>query len=258
MIRAHLLRWRPRQPAQRTDSTPRRLPSGAASHLDPSHRSSPHFFSDRLPERQIERCCLSGSAPPGARRRSRRPGSPPIRARASRRALDPERGGPLVDRVMIGVLDGPARLLVSRHRRGLRARLLGLGAGIVWILEARGIDQDLCWLGFAAGAPLWLLPLGSLGHLVLLDSSFDTNATARSEPGPPQQVPPSEEAAPVKAARGRHAWGSELRRRCWPFGRKVRAGAHRGDDVREQLRAEVRRDLNRVDIGLHVVEVLQA
>jgi rhodanese-related sulfurtransferase len=40
MIRAHLLRWRPRQPAQRTESTPRRLPSGAASQLDPSHRSS--------------------------------------------------------------------------------------------------------------------------------------------------------------------------------------------------------------------------
>jgi hypothetical protein len=32
--KAHLLRWRPRQPAQRTESTPRRLPSGAASHLD--------------------------------------------------------------------------------------------------------------------------------------------------------------------------------------------------------------------------------
>ena len=38
--RAHLLRWRPRQPAQRTESTPRRLPSGAASQLDPSPRSS--------------------------------------------------------------------------------------------------------------------------------------------------------------------------------------------------------------------------
>ena len=35
-----LLRWRPRQRAQRTESTPRRLPSGAASQLDPSHRSS--------------------------------------------------------------------------------------------------------------------------------------------------------------------------------------------------------------------------
>src|SRR6185369_13144038 len=41
MIRAHLWRYGvPRQPAQRTESTPRRLPSGAASHLDPSHRSS--------------------------------------------------------------------------------------------------------------------------------------------------------------------------------------------------------------------------
>src|SRR6185369_10922091 len=61
MTTAHLLRWRPRQPAQvgraeaggeasesgnpgererATASTPRRLPSGAASQLDPSHRSS--------------------------------------------------------------------------------------------------------------------------------------------------------------------------------------------------------------------------
>ena len=47
MRRAHLLRWRPRQPAQRTESTPRRLPSGAASQLDPSHRSS-RRLSDRL------------------------------------------------------------------------------------------------------------------------------------------------------------------------------------------------------------------
>ena len=40
-IRAHLRRYGvPRQPAQRTASTPRRLPSGAASHLDPSPRSS--------------------------------------------------------------------------------------------------------------------------------------------------------------------------------------------------------------------------
>ena len=35
-IRAHLLRWRPRQHAQRRETTPRVLPSGAASHLDPS------------------------------------------------------------------------------------------------------------------------------------------------------------------------------------------------------------------------------
>ena len=40
MIRAHQLRWRPRQPAQRTESTPRRLPSGAASQLNPAHPSS--------------------------------------------------------------------------------------------------------------------------------------------------------------------------------------------------------------------------
>src|SRR6266545_1671091 len=37
-IRGHLLRWRRRQPAQRTESTPRWLPSGAASHLTPSRR----------------------------------------------------------------------------------------------------------------------------------------------------------------------------------------------------------------------------
>src|SRR5207245_2025338 len=37
MIRAHLLRWRPRRHAQRTSSTPRVPPSGAASQLDPSH-----------------------------------------------------------------------------------------------------------------------------------------------------------------------------------------------------------------------------
>src|ERR1700675_4766747 len=40
MIRAHLLRWRPRPHAQRTVSMPRGRPSGAASQLDPSHRSS--------------------------------------------------------------------------------------------------------------------------------------------------------------------------------------------------------------------------
>ena len=40
MIRAHLLRRRPRPHAQRTESTPRVRPSGAASQLDPSHRSS--------------------------------------------------------------------------------------------------------------------------------------------------------------------------------------------------------------------------
>ena len=40
MIRAHLLRWRPRQTAQRRESTPRRLPSGAAAKLDPSNRTS--------------------------------------------------------------------------------------------------------------------------------------------------------------------------------------------------------------------------
>ncbi len=36
--RAHLLRWRPRPHARRTESTPRVRPSGAASHLDPLER----------------------------------------------------------------------------------------------------------------------------------------------------------------------------------------------------------------------------
>src|SRR5206468_7939261 len=39
-------RWRPRPHAQRTGSTPRVRPSGAALQLDPSHRSSPERFSD--------------------------------------------------------------------------------------------------------------------------------------------------------------------------------------------------------------------
>ena len=37
-IRAHLLRWRPRPRAQRTESTPRPRSSGAASQLDPSRQ----------------------------------------------------------------------------------------------------------------------------------------------------------------------------------------------------------------------------
>src|SRR5712692_399401 len=39
--RAHLLRWRPRQQVQRTESTPHLLPSGAASHLNPFERPAP-------------------------------------------------------------------------------------------------------------------------------------------------------------------------------------------------------------------------
>ena len=41
-IRAHLLRWRRRPPAQRTESTPRGLPSGAASQL--THSRHPTKF----------------------------------------------------------------------------------------------------------------------------------------------------------------------------------------------------------------------
>src|SRR5712691_7934085 len=37
-IRGHLLRWRPRQQVQRTESTPHLLPSGAASQLTPSRQ----------------------------------------------------------------------------------------------------------------------------------------------------------------------------------------------------------------------------
>ena len=39
LIKAHLLRWRPRQHAQRRATTPRVLPSGAASHLDLSEHA---------------------------------------------------------------------------------------------------------------------------------------------------------------------------------------------------------------------------
>src|SRR5713226_1110701 len=39
-IRAHWLRWRPRQQVQRTGSTPHLLPSGAASPLDASRQSA--------------------------------------------------------------------------------------------------------------------------------------------------------------------------------------------------------------------------
>ena len=68
-----LLRWRPRQPGQRTESTPRRLPSGAASQLDPSHRSSPAF--SRQAPRLSKGASTSLRAFPrkcGLRRQSRR------------------------------------------------------------------------------------------------------------------------------------------------------------------------------------------
>src|SRR4029077_3513420 len=63
-IRAHLLRWRPRQPAQRTASTPRRLPSGAASQLDPSPRAS-CVFSDRLLDQEIREKEVQSTHPDG-------------------------------------------------------------------------------------------------------------------------------------------------------------------------------------------------
>ena len=55
-IRAHLLRWRPRPHAQRTGSTPRVRPSGAALQLDPSRRSGPATIRAHL-------CPEGGSAP---------------------------------------------------------------------------------------------------------------------------------------------------------------------------------------------------
>jgi sulfur-oxidizing protein SoxX len=84
MRRAHLRRYGvPRQPAQRGSltlagtsvsarlasgcgspvlSTPRRLPSGAASQLDPSHRSSRHFSGTLLAAAILAACCLVGVA----------------------------------------------------------------------------------------------------------------------------------------------------------------------------------------------------
>ena len=52
-------RWRPRPDAQRTESTPRVRPSGAASQLDPSHRSD--RFLRQVPRLAKERtpCCES-------------------------------------------------------------------------------------------------------------------------------------------------------------------------------------------------------
>src|SRR5881397_391267 len=64
--KAHLLRWRPRSHAQRTESTPRVRPSGAASQLTPSRhpaRSSVAWKCRRLkahllrwrPRQQVQR-----------------------------------------------------------------------------------------------------------------------------------------------------------------------------------------------------------
>src|SRR5687767_5599289 len=58
MIRAQLLRWRPRPHAQRTESTPRVRPSGAASQLDPSPRSS-----QVSPKRMLKASCSSRKFP---------------------------------------------------------------------------------------------------------------------------------------------------------------------------------------------------
>src|SRR5678815_2557825 len=73
MIRAHLLRWRPRPHAQRRATTPRVRPSGAASQLDPSHRSS-RFTPTRLQVRIYgEPVTPSAATRPPARRSALRP-----------------------------------------------------------------------------------------------------------------------------------------------------------------------------------------
>ena len=59
MRRVHLLRWRPRPGAQRRETTPRARASGAASQLNPSHRSSRHF-SDSFLDRQAPSLHVSG------------------------------------------------------------------------------------------------------------------------------------------------------------------------------------------------------
>src|SRR6266849_2021244 len=77
MIRAHLRRWRPRPHAQRTGSTPRVRPSGAALQLDPSHRSSPTFSDSLLaPGRRASPCPSWLATRPGAAAPNR-PGTPP-------------------------------------------------------------------------------------------------------------------------------------------------------------------------------------
>src|SRR5215472_1645726 len=57
--RAHLLRWRPRPHAQRTGSTPRAWPSGAASHLSPFEQPARLTAS---PVRRAERLLQDGGA----------------------------------------------------------------------------------------------------------------------------------------------------------------------------------------------------
>jgi hypothetical protein len=64
-IRGHLLRWRPRLRAQRTGSTPRPQPSGAASHLTPS-RQPANSISVRPDCPTLERRSPA-KAPPGAK-----------------------------------------------------------------------------------------------------------------------------------------------------------------------------------------------
>ena len=56
LIRAHLLRWRPRPGAQRTASTPRVRPSGAASQLDPSQHPAPFSAAPEEASQAHDRC----------------------------------------------------------------------------------------------------------------------------------------------------------------------------------------------------------
>ena len=83
MIRAHLLRWRPRPGAQRRETTPRARPSGAASQLDPSRRSP---FVRQAPRAMIRAHLLRWRPRPGAQRRETTPRARPSGAASQ---LDP-------------------------------------------------------------------------------------------------------------------------------------------------------------------------
>ena len=149
-IRAHLLRWRRRQPAQRTESTPRGLPSGAASQLTPSrrptrsraHRTSTPFARERMaegvgfePTVQLPVHGISSAAPSATR--------PPLRAspallkvRIWRRGEDLNpRGTCAPIRFRVGRLQPgsatPPRLMSRSLRRYLKCPSVAAGRGRV-------------------------------------------------------------------------------------------------------------------------------
>ena len=94
-IRGHLLRWRPRQRAQRRETTPRPLPSGAASQLPPSRPP------DVLPSRN-KRASVSCRAFCGLDVRETL--APPSRPPWPRSAAPRKRFSALRRRVMAGYL----------------------------------------------------------------------------------------------------------------------------------------------------------